>query len=298
MSSPIQTSKTPGVVDPARESPVEDPLARAAQGRREDPRDGRIIQSVDRALNILERLLISTNGLSLQELSREVGLHASTCHHLLYTLARRGYVTQNRQSRNYRIGSRLYDLQIPAEAHQNLIGQAMPHLVQLNEITGEAIHLAVLMADELVTLAKLESIHAVKVDSSMVGKSNAVHATATGKAILAHLPEQEVDAIIRKQGLSVFTPLTLTDPGALKKNLRKVRDKGYSEDRQEFQPFVHCVGAPIWDHKGEVVASISCASPSMRINKNSLKEIRRRVMTAANEISIALGADAAHLIAP
>lgn len=248
------------------------------------------IQSVDRALDILEALARAQEALPLVTLAGEVGLNPSTCHHLLATLAQRGYVVQEPRTRYYCLGNQVLQLQHARVQQIDLASLVGPILRELNRSTGEAVHLAVLQARELVTVAKLESLHPIKVDNGFVGKSNAAHATATGKAILAYLPEVELDEMIAARGLHPFTRRTITDPGVLMAELERVRQSGYAVDDEEFQPGVICVGAPVRNHAGQVVASISISAPQMRLtSQDGVDHLARQAVAAAGQISAQLG---------
>lgn len=241
-----------------------------------------LVQSVDRALDILECLSSAPDGLPLVGLAHATEINVSTCHHLLATMARRGYIMQDPISRYYLLGNEVLHLQMCRGANLNLLTEARPVLQALNRSTGEAVHLAVMQARELATLVKLESLHAVRVDSGLVGKSNAAHATATGKSILAFLGSDIVNAIIREKGLRAFTERTITDLAALEQELALVRERGYAIDDEEFQPGVYCVGAPIRNYTGEVVASISCSLPVSRLGQ---QEIVEQTLAAAMRLS-------------
>ena len=169
------------------------------------------IKSVDRALDLMEALSRSGGSLTLSELSARTGLNASTCHHLVATLVARGYAGQNSRTREYALGNKIFELSDARARQFDLLDVAMPALRDLNRKTSEAVHLALIQARELVTVAQLDSLHAVKVDSGFAGKSNAAHATACGKAILAWLPESEQWAIIDAKGMEAFTEHTVTD---------------------------------------------------------------------------------------
>ena len=120
--------------------------------------------------------------------------------------------------------------------------------------------------------------------------SSAPHATATGKAMLAWLPEDEIRRIVGLRGLRRFTPNTITDFTALIEELRLVRRHGFAMEREEFQPGVICVGAAIRDHTGAVVGSLSASAPTMRANDAHLERIREEVVSAARTLSADLGA--------
>ena len=249
---------------------------------------GPVIQSVDRALDILEAL--ARHGkMSLSELSLKTGLNVSTCHHLVGTIGRRGYITQDAESRRYSLGSKIFQLSEARASQINLIELATPFLTRLNRKTGEAVHLVMIEGTELITVAKLPSLHAVKVDSA-TGRSDAPHATAAGKAILAWLPPIRIDEILDARGMERFTAETITSRRALVEELRLVRRYGYSEDREEFEPGVHCLGAAVRSHKGAVIGSISLSIPTMRVAADVLARARKEVMATAQDIPRELGA--------
>jgi IclR family acetate operon transcriptional repressor len=250
---------------------------------------GTVIKSVARALDILETLSAASGNMPLSKLSAATGLNNSTCHHLISTLAARGYVTQNSETRSYGLGNKVFDLSEARARQFDLLDIAMPAVRNLNRRTGEAVHLALIQARELVTVAKLDSLHAVKVDSGFAGKSNATHATASGKAILAWLPEAEQKAILDTKGMTVFTEHTITDVDKLKEELALVRRHGFASDVEEFQPGVMCVGAAIRNHTGGVIASISASMPAMRASDEAHATVIKEVKETAAMLSEELG---------
>jgi IclR family acetate operon transcriptional repressor len=252
-------------------------------------RAGRTIQSVDRALDILEVLSASGTELALGEIASRSGLNSSTCHHLLSTMVARGYVGQSRRGRSYFLGSKILELSSNRLRQFNLVEVAMPELRRLNQQTRETVHLAVMQGHELTTLAMLESPHPIRVATDSAGKANAAHATATGKAILAWLPEMEIARVIAEKGLTAFTDKTITNIADLMEDLRHVRRNGYSMDNEEFQPGVICVGSAIRDHLGAVIGSIGCSMPQMRAGDDILDKTKQAVRECARVLSELLG---------
>ncbi len=145
---------------------------------------------------------------------------------------------------------------------------------------------------ELTTLAKLDSSHPIRVATDTAGKANAAHATATGKAILAWLPEMEIARVIAEKGLTSFTDRTITNIADLMEDLRLVRRNGYALDREEFQPGVVCVGSAIRDHSGAVIGSIGCSMPEMRASEELLDKAEHAVRECAKTLSELLGSPA------
>jgi len=249
------------------------------------------IQSVDRAITLLEAIAEAGGESTLTELSRRTRLNISTCHHLLSTLVARGYVAKVPVRRSYALGARIHYL-CNASLQVDLPARAAPFIERINEKTGETVHLAVLQGDAMMKIAKRESRHPVRVDTGTLGKSDAPHATASGKAMLAWLPEDDMRRVL-SSGLPRFTAKTITEWPALIEALRHVRRNGYAMDDEEYQPGVICVGAPIRDHNGAVVGAISASTPAMRANNDHLKLIREQIVSAVRALSAELGAHAA-----
>lgn len=248
------------------------------------------IQSVDRAITLLEAIAEAGGETTLTELSRRTKLNISTCHHLLSTLVQRGYVAKVPVRRSYALGARILYLS-NALTQVDLPARAAPFIEQINEKTGETVHLAVLQGDAMMKVAKRESRHPVRVDTGTLGKSDAAHATASGKAMLAWLPEGEIKRVLA-HGMTRYTPNTITEWPALIEELRHVRRDGYSMDREEYQPGVICVGAAIRDHNGAVVGAISASTPTMRASDAHLALVREQVTGAVRALSAELGAQA------
>lgn len=268
---------------------LQPPITSGVQpSRLETPKARRRIQSVTRALDILEVFTHAKGELRLNEVASAARLNISTCHHLLTTLLERGYVGQNPRQRTYYLGSKIIELSSVRVRQMDLVEIAAAELHRLNAETGETVHLAVMLGHDLVTLTKIDSPHAVRVDSS-AGKSNAAHATATGKAILAWLPETEIGRIIAQKGLTRFTSNTIVTLPELIEHLRLVRRNGYALDMEEFQPGVVCVGGAIRDHAGAVMGSISCSLPLMRAEPQHMDLVKDRVRDCARALSERLG---------
>ena len=247
------------------------------------------IQSVDRAMLILETIAASPQQAALGDIASAAGLNVSTCHHLLATLVDRGYVAKVPGRGAYVLGSRILQLSQACLRQVDLPRRAEPFLDGVNRATGETVHLGVLQGDTVVTLLKRQARHAIRIDTGGLGTSDAPHATATGKAMLAWLPEDQVRRIVGVRGMTRFTPHTTTEMPALLEELRLVRRNGYAEDREEFQLGVQCVGAAIRDHQGGVVGAFSASAPSNRADADHLARMREEVVGAARALSVELG---------
>ena len=261
---------------------------KASNGSAKSPHRGSI-QSVDRALSLLEALAEAGGEASLTDLSRRTKLNVSTCHHLLSTLVNWGYVAKVPGRRSYALGARVLYLGHACLRQVDLPRRAQAFIDHINQVTGESVHLAVLQADTIVTVVKREARHAVRVDTGMLGRSDAPHATATGKAMIAWLPEDQIRRMLPGAGLKRFTERTIMDFDVLIEELRHVRRNGFALDREEFQPGVICVGSAIRDHAGAVVGAISASAPAMRATEEHLALMQREVIAATNALSAELG---------
>ena len=246
------------------------------------------IQSVDRALDIMEFIAREGGEVSLTQISAALGLNNSTCHHIIKTLVNRNYVRPGTARGLYMLGSQIVLLADAVNIKAELPDRARPVLDALNQVTEEAVHLAVLHGDEMITLVKREALHALRVDSGSIGKSTALHATATGKALLAGLDDDEVRRITTLHGMRRFTAKTCTDIDKLLSELEEVRACGFSRDDEEFQLYVVCTGAPIYDVRGEVMGSLSVSTPINRATEVHLDMIRDEVIRAAGNLSLGM----------
>jgi len=242
------------------------------------------VQSVDRALALVEVLAGSASGLPLTELTQRASLNISTGHHLLATLVKWGYVART-AGRRYALGARGLHLAQAFLKQIDLPRRAQPHAERISEETGETVRLAVLQGDAVTTLLTREGRHAVRVDAGAVGYAGAAHATSLGKAMLAWLPEHEIRRIVAVRGMAAFTSNTITKPDLLIEELRLVRRNGHAVDREEFQPGVICVGAAIRNHLGAVVGAISASAPTLRADEGHLVRMTDCVMAAARALS-------------
>jgi IclR family acetate operon transcriptional repressor len=245
------------------------------------------IQSVDRALLLLETIADMGGEATLTELANRTRLNISTCHHLLATLIQRNFVAKVPGKRLYALGGRI--LYIGHACLQvDLPRRAQPHLENINRVTGETVHLAAQQGDVFSILAVREARHAVRVETGKLGKMPAPHAQSLGKAMLAWLPEDEMRRVLGRT-LARYTGNTIVDFAALIEALRVVRRTGYALDREEYLPGVICVGAAIRDHAGAVVGSMSASMPTMRATEEHLALVRDEVVSAARALSIEFG---------
>ncbi len=227
-----------------------------------------LIGSVQRALCILELLAQYPSGLNAKQVSLKLHLNLSTCYHLLNTLIASAYVVKDPESLLFRLSGKIgYTIHGQASPAQ-LVQQLTPHVQALQEVTQETAYLSLWDGQEIVLSAIAESPLSVRVKTLVIGFTAGNHASALGKAILAHLDEPQLDRYLAGHELVAYTGQTLTDAKTLKTHLAEVRRQGYSLDWEEFLPDVYCIGGPIFDAQGRILASIAIALPGNRYRAN------------------------------
>lgn len=266
---------------------LQGPGAKARPPRPRAAGERHSIQSVDRALFLLETIAEAGGETTLTDLANRTGLNISTCHHLLATLIQRGFVTKVQGRRLYALGARILYLG-HACLQVDLPRRAQPYIEAVNRASGETVHLAALQGDSIFTMAVCEARHPVRVETSKVGRLEAPHATSIGKAILAWLPEDEARRLL-VGGLKRFTDNTITEIPALLESLSTVRREGYAVEREERWPGVICIGAAIRDQAGTVIGSISASTPLMRATDQHIAFIRDEIMNATRALSSQFG---------
>lgn len=251
----------------------------------------RTIQSVERALTILELVAGERIGLSLSEMAERSGLNTSTCHHLAATLVARGYLAQNGRSRGYVLGNRLNEL------HEMVQGELDPAILLRDRIEalgkrlGHGVQMAVMSDNTLLTKLSFPDPHGRVKEADEILKMGASHATATGKAILAWLPDTELVRIISANGLNKYTPRTITSLSGLVEELRLVRRNKYAIDDEEFCDGIVCIGASIRDGSGGVVGAISMTIPKTEDTKDYREAMIKELIMAGHDLSRMLEAE-------
>ena len=247
----------------------------------------RMIQSVVRALDILEVIASQRSGVTLSQLSSKITLNSSTCHHLVSTLVARGYVEHLGRNRGYALGQKLHELVELADSEFDPELLLRDDLKDLGERLGHSVQLAILAETSLLT--KLQ-FPAPSADDQLqepdeLLKMTALHATATGKAILAWLPEIELVRVISANGLRRYTENTITTLSGLIEELRLVRRRGYSVDDEELQSGVVCIGSALRDAGGAIVGSISTTGQAAKMTPKYRLHLSKAMNAAAVDFS-------------
>lgn len=245
-------------------------------------------KSVDKAITVLNCFSLERPILGVGEISGLTGYTKSTVSRLLTTIQRHGCVERAGGHGKYQLGYRINLWANMGVRQNNLVNIARSVMEKLRDKCGEEIALYVIEGDRRVCVDRVASLHEIA-KVGPVGTYYPLHAGASGKVLLAYLPEDQRNAIISKGRLEKFTSLTITDHKKLEKDLRAIRNKGYAVSRGEREPDAFSVTAPIWDAGGRIVASISISGPNFRLTDKQLKKDIQEILAAAKEISYKLG---------
>lgn len=245
-------------------------------------------QSLVRGLNLLERLAASPAGLALSELAEQADLAPSTTHRLLQALQSQGFVTQDTELGVWKIDVKTFRIGNSFLEARDFVGTSRPFLRRLTAQTGETANLGIRDGGTAVFLAQSESPQMMRMITRL-GSRAPLHASGVGKALMAWLPDDELERILAERGLSRVTENTLHSPERLRESLAEIRRQGFACDREEHAIGLHCVAACIHDEHGIPLAAISVSGPVARIPETRLLELGELVRDTAAEITALLG---------
>ena len=240
--------------------------------------------AVERALNILENIAQRRDGLTNSEVSRKLAIPKSSASYILRTLERRGYLRREGETGRYKLGLKILSLGGDAQSNLDVADVALPFMRSLVERLHLTSHLAVLDQGEAVYIEKVEAPGFFKVNT-WVGRRMYLHSTSVGKVLLAWLPRQEMEAIVRQQGMKKRTPKTITAVSRLLADLELVREQGYAVDDEENSTGARCLGAPIHDAMGSVTAALGVSGTLTQVDEENLSRIADALKETARRIA-------------
>lgn len=246
------------------------------------------MRAVERVLNILESFLNEEGKIGLVELANLSKLNITTTHRIASILVKRGYLNQHYKRGKYSLSLKLLEFRPFIETVTTIGNIAFPFLVELNKKVNESVIVAVLDRNEAVNIEHIESSQNLRF-ISRVGARLPLHASALGKALLAHVPENELEEFLANNELTHFTENTISAPNILRGELATIRRDQIAVNQEEMQLGVKCVASPIKDGSGKVVAALSISGPSARLNSDRMQELKSLVKNCGLEISKALG---------
>ena len=252
-----------------------------------ESRDGGV-QSVDRALSIIETLAEDDEGYRLSDLAIRTGLSTSTVHRLLSTLESRRFVQFDRTESKWHVGARSFTVGATFARRRNFSAQAIPYLRKLRDLTRETANLAVVDDEFIVVLTRMESREIMR-SLTQVGGRVAMVASGVGKAVLATWSDEDVNAIIRHHGMPRLTEKSIVRPSDLFKELEKVRRRGFAIDDEEACMGLRCIAAVVYNDCSEPLAAISVSGMTSRLTDDRLPSLGQTVREVAAELTVALG---------
>ena len=248
----------------------------------------KIIQSIDRALQVLELFSLEKPELGVTEISKALNIYKSNVHNILTTLSEKSFVKKDVKTDKYKLGIKFFELGSVVIKNMDLRKIAHPYIEELSKKFNETVHLGVLDKGRVVSIEREESDKGL-CSHIEIGKRAPLHCTAVGKAIMAYLSKDKVAAIVKEKGLKKYTENTITNKKELEKEFLKIRKQGYAVDNMEHEEGVHCIAGPIRDHSGEVIASMSVSGPAFRINESNIPSIAKKVKEYCDYISKEMG---------
>ncbi|MBM7623917.1 IclR family transcriptional regulator [Sporohalobacter salinus] len=249
----------------------------------------KVVQSVDRALIILEALANKGSPMTLSSLAEKIDLNISTVHRLLNTLRVRGFIEQEEDNGKYYLGLKTFEIGNAAKKNIDLITISKPYLQDLVDQCNETANLAILDKGQVVYVDQVASTNMVKM-FAQIGSRGPAYCTGTGKALIAYEDPKRWADLFAEMEFQKFTDNTKVTPEILEKELKEIRQHGYAVDRGEMEEGVRCVAAPIKNHEGDVIAAVSVSGPSIRMTEEYIEEeVITAVVEVANQISSRLG---------
>ncbi|MBT2689140.1 IclR family transcriptional regulator [Bacillus sp. ISL-47] len=247
-----------------------------------------IIQSVERALKIMDLFDERERELSITEISKRMNLHKSTVHSLLKTLQEQRYISQNEENGKYRLGLKLFERGNMVLSNLDLRKVARQHLERLSATTNLTVHLVILDGQEGVYIDKVEG-SGVTVLYSRIGRRVPVHTSAVGKSLISTKTDAELDQFLKNYQYTKQTPKSISSKEELLSEIDHVRMAGYSVDNEENEPGIVCFAVPIKDYSGKVIAGISMSMPATKVTDETREHYVGILKDCSTSISQDLG---------
>jgi DNA-binding IclR family transcriptional regulator len=243
------------------------------------------LNSIEKALKVLATLAVHEQGMGTSELSEELTFTMPTVSRLLRVLAKHGFVQKQPEGKKYVLGKVALDIGRFAHKHigSQLAAIARPFIDELRDGVEESAILEVMMGDSALLACRANGPHAVGI-AVTEGMMIPAHVSPGAKAILAYSSPEVVERILRGN-LPRFTPKTITDPEAFKKNLRDIRRKGVAFAAGEYNLEIFAIGAPVFNHEKEPVAAVVITMPAYRARRHTQSKLVSHLRETAKKIS-------------
>ncbi|MER7662389.1 MULTISPECIES: IclR family transcriptional regulator [unclassified Streptomyces] len=244
------------------------------------------VQSVDRAVSVLESLARHGEA-GVTEIADELGVHKSTAFRLLGALENRGLVTQAKERGKYCLGAGMLRLAGAAAVRLDISQEGTPLCRELADEVGETVNIAILDDDAAVNVAQARGAASVTT-YNWLGRRTPLHATSSGKVLLAHAPSAVRERLFAA-GLERYTERTVTLPADLDSQLAEAAEQGFAIAAEELEIGLNAVAAPVYTHDGTVIGAISASGPAYRLGEELLPKLAKRTMAVAEELSRRMG---------
>ena len=250
--------------------------------------------AAQRVLSVLEILLASRRGMTVSEMARALGTARSSAFYLLHTIEESGYIYQTSPRGRYTFTARLLELANRSLGCLGISAAAAPFLRGLAQRTGLTVHLGIVSQSEVVLIDRIAPSKGPHL-ATWVGKRLPMHCTGLGKALMAYMPQDQIEAHLR-QGLLRYNDNTIVSAARLKEDLLRVQARGFALDDEEETVGLRCIGAPLFDCHQQVVAAISVAGTILQLNDEELDRVTNDVKRTAGAISNRLrqGSESVH----
>jgi DNA-binding IclR family transcriptional regulator len=244
------------------------------------------ISSLQKGLKILE-LLIAEKELTVSRVAEILGINRAGSHRFLATLRDLGYVEKNAEGR-YQATLKILELGMKVADRFEIRSVARPYMQELSDAFNETVNLGLWNGRGILHLDKIDSREILRMDTPL-GSTAPAYCTALGKVILAYLPAGDQDDFLAREKLQPLGPNTITSKEKLKKELKKIRKKGFAVDNEELAAGLRCVAAAVFNHTGQAHYAISVSGPSMRLKNQRIEKIQRVIREICSKLSHRLG---------
>jgi DNA-binding IclR family transcriptional regulator len=245
------------------------------------------IESIKRAVQILNSFSVNEYELGVTELSKRLNLYKSTVYRTLLALMKEGLVVKNQVNQKYSLGLQLFRWGSIVQNKMEIRNSALPIMQNLVQNTGETVDLSIISNRKRIIIEKINSPNDIR-RVIKLGEIIPLYIGA-GKVLLASLPDEEIKQYLKEEKLVSLTPNTITDSSKLIEELHKIRERSYGIAMEEGIPGIASIGAPILNYTGKVVGAISISGPTLRFTKRNNPRFISLVREAAMKISVLLG---------
>ena len=249
--------------------------------------DEKGVQSIERALDIIESVAVEQGGKHLTAIAEETGLHKSTAHRIIMTLVSRGYLAKA-ASGNYRLGFKLIEDASYYINHLELQTEARPYIAEISAHLGMSAYLGVLEGDKVLYIEKMHMVTPAKL-YRRIGTSVPAYCSSLGKCILSGYSKTQLEEIMAECSFIKFTEKTIDNMDTLHRELNKVRLQGWAIDDEEYEKGHRCIGVPVYDYRGEIVAAVSASGEKHVLTDERVQETAEYLMEKAMQLSRDMG---------